>query len=256
LITNAQSGTNIAEIADGIYRINTAVTEVPGGFSFNQYLVVDDQPLLFHTGPRKMFPLIREAIAHVLPVAKLRYIAFSHFEADECGGLNQFLAEAPDAVPLCSRVAAMVSVSDYADRPPRAMADGERLSIGKREIVWVDAPHIPHGWETGYLFDATTRTLFAGDIFTQGGPGRDPLVESDLVEPSDAFRVGFSTNAGLPDYWAHTTDSEPIIHKMASLGATTIACMHGSAWRGSSEAAASMLRELSRRVAATGVAIM
>ena len=248
MITNTQSGTNVAEIAEGIYRINTPVAEIPGGFSFNPYLVVDDEPLLFHTGLRRTFPLVQEAIGHIMPVEKLRYIAFSHFESDECGALNQFLAAAPNAVPLCSRVAAMVSVGDYADRPPRAMADGERLSIGKREIVWIDAPHIPHGWETGYLFDATTRTLFAGDIFTQGGLGRDALVESDLVEPSDAFRVGFAAPLGLPDSWAHTTDSAPIIEKLASLGATTLANMHGSAWRGSSAAAAAMLREFMYRV--------
>ena len=251
MITNTQSGTNIAEIADGIYRINTPVAEIPGGFSFNQYLVVDDEPLLFHTGLRKMFPLAAEAIGNVMPVEKLRYIAFSHFESDECGALNQFLAKAPNAVPLCSRVAAMVSVGDFADRPPRAMGDGERLSIGKREMVWIDAPHVPHGWETGYLFDASTRTLFAGDIFTQGGLGHDPMVETDLVEPSDAFRLGFAAPIGLPDSWAHLTDSEPVIEKLASLGATTLANMHGSSWRGSPETAASMLRELGRRVAAT-----
>ena len=254
MITNTQTGTNIAEIAPGIYRINTPVAEIPGGFSFNQYLVVDDQPLLFHTGLRNMFPLVQEAIGRVMPVDKLRYLAFSHFESDECGALNQFLAVAPNAVPLCSRVAAAVSVGDFADRAPRAMADGERLSIGKREIVWIDAPHIPHGWETGYLFDATTRTLFAGDIFTQGGARSAPIVESDLVEPSDAFRVGSTTAMGFPDSWAHLTDSEPIIEKLATLGATTLANMHGSAWRGSSETAASMLREFTRRVASTGVA--
>jgi flavorubredoxin len=253
MITNAQSGTNITEIAQGIYRINTPVAEIPGGFSFNQYLVVDDEPLLFHTGLRRMFPLVQEAIGRVMPVEKLRYVAFSHFESDECGALNQFLNVAPNAVPLCSRVAAMVSVGDFADRPPRAMNDGERLSIGKREIVWIDAPHIPHGWETGYLFDATTRTLFAGDIFTQGGAQNAALVETDLVEPSDAFRVGFAAQIGLPDSWAHLTDSEPIIEKLAALGATTLANMHGSAWRGSSETAASMLRELARRVASTEV---
>ena len=250
MITNSQSGTNIEEIAAGIFRINTPFQEIPGGFSFNQYLVVDDEPLLFHTGMRRMFPLVSEAIGSVINIEKLRYVAFSHFESDECGALNHFLAAAPNAIPLCSRVAALVSVNDYADRPPKAMADGERLSIGKREFVWIDAAHIPHGWETGYLFDATTRTLFSGDIFTQGGLGREAVIEDDLVEPSDAFRVGFSKHAGLPDSWAHTSDSEPVIEKLASLGATTIANMHGSCWRGSSDTAASMLRELARRVAA------
>ncbi len=247
MITNTQTGTNIAEVAEGIYRISTPAPEIPGGFSFNQYLVVDDEPLLFHLGMRQSFPLVREAIEEIIPVQKLRYLAFSHFESDECGALNQFLAVAPGAVPLCSRVAALVSIGDFADRAPRAMNDGERLSIGKREIVWIDAPHIPHGWETGYLFDATTHTLFAGDIFTQGGLGKEPLVESDLVEPSDAFRVGFSAGAGLPDYWAHLTDGAPVVDRLASLGATTLANMHGSCWRGSSETGGSMIRELARR---------
>ena len=251
MITNMQSGTNVEEIASGVYRINTPFSEIPGGFSFNQYLVVDDEPLLFHTGMRRTFPLVAEAIGRIMPIDRLRYIAFSHFESDECGALNQFLAAAPDAVPLCSRVAALVSVADYADRPPKAMNDGERLSIGEREFVWVDAPHIPHGWETGYLFDAATRTLFSGDIFTQGGLGAEAMTEADLVEPSDAFRLGFSRHAGLPDSWAHTTDSAPIIDKLASLGATTIANMHGSCWRGSAETSASMLRELARRVSST-----
>ena len=125
-ITNKQSGTNVHEIADGIYRINTPVKIAgAGGFSFNQYLIVDDEPLLFHTGLRKMFPLVREAVASVLPVEKLRYIAFSHVEADECGSLNEWLAAAPQSVPLCGTVAAMVSIGDLADRPPRALADGE-----------------------------------------------------------------------------------------------------------------------------------
>jgi flavorubredoxin len=251
MITNIQSGTNIEEIATGVYRINTPFNEVPGGFSFNQYLVVDDEPLVFHTGLRRMFPLVREAIERVMPIEKLRYIAFSHFESDECGALNQFLGAAPNAVPLCSRVAALISVGDFADRPPRPMGDGERLSIGRREIMWIDAPHIPHGWETGYLFDTTSRTLFAGDIFTQGGLGKEAMTESDLVEPSDAFRIGFADPMGLPDSWAHTTDGDRILDRLASLGATTLANMHGSSWRGSSETAASMLREMGRRVAAT-----
>lgn len=250
MITNQQTGTAIDEIADGIFRISTPMPQIPGGFSFNQYLVVDDEPLLFHTGMRQTFSPVREAIESVMPVANLRHLAFSHFESDECGALNLFLAAAPNAAPLCSRVAALVSVTDFADRPPRAMGDGERLSIGKREIVWIDAPHLPHGWETGYLFDAMTRTLFAGDIFTQGGLGKAALVESDLVGPADAFRIGFSKGAGLPDSWAHLTDSAPIADRFASLGATTLANMHGSCWTGSSATAGTMIRELVRRASA------
>ena len=129
MITNAQSGTRVDEVAPAIYRISTPVSTLPGGFSFNQYLVVDEQPLLFHTGPRRMFPLVREAIAAVLPVERLRWVAFSHVEADECGSLNELLAAAPQAQPLCGRVAAMVSVDDLADRPARPLADGEVLGL-------------------------------------------------------------------------------------------------------------------------------
>src|SRR5215470_13466720 len=125
MITNPESGTRVDEVAPSVYRISTPVTILPGGFSFNQYLLVDEAPLLFHTGPRRMFPLVREAIASVMPVEKLRYVAFSHVEADECGSLNDLLAAAPHAEPLCGSVAAMVSVNDLADRPAKALADGE-----------------------------------------------------------------------------------------------------------------------------------
>jgi flavorubredoxin len=143
-ITNAASGTNVHEISSGIYRINTPL-DIAGGFSFNQYLVVDDRPLLFHTGPRKLFPLVREAVEHLLPTQRLRYIALSHFEADECGSLNEWLAVAPQAEPVCSKVAALVSVDDVADRPAHALADGESLALGQHTVKWLDAPHLPPG---------------------------------------------------------------------------------------------------------------
>ncbi len=181
-ITSASTGTNIHEIADGIYRINTPTPLVPGGFSFNQYLILDEQPLLFHTGPRKMFPLVREAVENVMPVSRLRYVALSHFEADECGSLNEWLAIAPNAVPLCSQVAAMVSVDDFADRPAHAMAHGAQLGLGKRVVKWLDAPHLPHGWETGYLMDLGTGTMFCGDLFTQGGFGAIAVTAEDILE--------------------------------------------------------------------------
>ena len=163
-ITNASSGTRIDEIEERIYRISTPVTKLPGGFSFNQYLIEDDEPLLFHTGPRKLFPLVREAIGHVMPVERLRYISFSHFEADECGSLNEFLAAAPSAVPLCGRIAALVSVNDVADREARPLADGETVALGRREVEWFDTPHMPHAWECGVLFERRTRTLLCSDL--------------------------------------------------------------------------------------------
>jgi flavorubredoxin len=240
-ITNATSGTNVHEIADGVYRINTPVSFVPGGFSFNQYLVVDDQPLLFHTGPRKMFPLVREAVNSVMPANQLRFIAFSHFEADECGSLNEWLAVAPHSVPLCSQVAAMVSVNDVADRAAHAMADGAELILGKRSVKWLDAPHLPHGWETGFLMDTCSGTLFCGDLFTQGGTGEAALTSQDILENSEAFRQPM-------DYFSHSTNTRKLIEHLAAESPTTLACMHGSAWSGNG---ARLLRALGERLTAS-----
>src|SRR5262245_52994608 len=148
----------IDEVAAGIYRISTPVppSAFAGGFSFNQYLVVDDDALLMHTGSRALFAGVKAAIAKVLAPEKLRWVAFSHHEGDEDGALNEFLALAPKAVPVCSRVNAMIN-GDGMDRPPKALADGEALRLGRHVVRWVDAPHLPHGWETGYLFEETTR---------------------------------------------------------------------------------------------------
>ncbi len=240
MITNAQSGTNVEEVAPGIYRINTPLDIPNGAFSFNQYLLEDDEPLLFHTGPRRLFPLVREAVGHVLPAESLRWIAFSHFEADECGSLNDWLAIAPAAQPLCSTTAAMVSVADVADRAPRALADGETLSTGRRTLRWFDAPHLPHGWETGYLGDESTATLFCGDLFTQPGRGEIALTTSDIVGPSEAFRQSM-------DYYAHSKDAGRHFAKLAAFEPRTLACMHGSAWQGDG---AALLRELALAVEA------
>ncbi|HUS25116.1 MAG TPA: MBL fold metallo-hydrolase [Candidatus Binatia bacterium] len=231
--------TRIDEIADGIFRISTAIPPeaIPGGFTFNQFLVKDDAPLLFHTGPRRLFELTRAAIARVLPPASLRYVAFSHFEPDECGALNDFLAVAPQAEPLCGRIAAMVCMGDFADRPARALADGEMLSLGRHEVRWHDAPHVPHGWDCGFLSDTTTRTLFCGDLFTQFGE-RHPVIAGDVLEPSEAARKGL-------DYYAHAPGSAAILEGLAATAPATLACMHGASWRGDG---AALLRELGRRL--------
>jgi flavorubredoxin len=225
-ITNSQAGTNVHEIADGIYRINTPVVfENGNGFSFNQYLVTDEEPLLFHTGPRKMFALVREAVASVLPVERLRYIAFSHVEADECGSLNEWLAIAPQSSPLCGTIAGMVSIEDLADRSPRTMADGELLSLGSHRVRWLDAPHLPHAWECGFLKEESTQTLLCGDLFTQGGTDLPALTESDILGPSEAFRHTM-------DYFSHTKNARKMLERLASTEPATLACMHGSAWHG------------------------
>ena len=183
-IVNTESGTRVDEIADRIYRISTPVSVMPGGFTFNQFLVDDEAPLLFHTGLRRLFPLVREAVAQVLGDAgRLRYVAFSHYEADECGALNDWLAVAPRAEPVCSVTAAMVSVNDVAERPARALADGEELSLGSRVGALDRHPHLPHGWESGLLFEPGTRTLLCGDLFTAGGDDVPPLSSADVSGP-------------------------------------------------------------------------
>lgn len=235
-ITNTQSGTNIHEIARGIYRINTPI-QLPGdagAFSFNQYLIDDDEPLLFHAGLRALFPLVAEAVANVMPVARLRHIAFSHVEADECGSLNQWLAVAPQATPLCGTVAAMVSVADLADRPPRALADGETVALGSHTVRWLDVPHLPHAWECGLLLEEGTGTLFCGDLFTQPGRGEAAVTEADILDSSEAFRHAM-------DYFSHTRHAGTLLEKLARTQPATLACMHGSAWRGDG---AALLRAL------------
>jgi flavorubredoxin len=225
-VTNSQSGTNVHEVSDGIYRINTPVVFDNGNsFSFNQYLITDDKPLLFHTGPRKMFPLVREAVASVIPVERLHYIGFSHVEADECGSLNEWLAVAPQSIPLCGTVAAMVSIEDLADRSPRALADGEVVSLGKHRVRWFDAPHMPHAWDCGFLSEALTRTFLCGDLFTQGGADLPPITESDILGPSEAFRDRM-------DYFSYTKNTRVMLERLASTEPATLACMHGSAWSG------------------------
>jgi len=242
MITNPQAGTNVQEIADGIYRINTPIDFPDGqGFSFNQYLLLDDEPLLWHTGPRRMFPLVSEAIAALMPIDRLRYIGLSHFEADECGAMNELLAVAPAAVPLCSRIAAMVSVSDVADRAPRALADGEQLALGRHTMQWLDTPHVPHGWDCGLLMETATGTFLCGDLFTQPGNGDEALTEGDILGPSEAFRQPM-------DYYAHGPQTTATILRLAEQKPRTLACMHGSAWRGDGGA---LLRHLAEAVSAT-----
>ena len=235
-VTNSQSGTNVHEVSDGIYRINTPVVFDNGNsFSFNQYLIADDEALLFHTGPRKMFPLVCEAVASVLSVERLRYIAFSHVEADECGSLNEWLAVAPQSMPLCGKVAAMVSIEDLADRSPRALSDGEVISLGKHRVRWLDAPHIPHAWDCGFLTEELTRTFLCGDLFTQGGAGLQPITESDVLGPSEDFRQRM-------DYFSYTKNTRVMLERLASTEPTTLPCKHGSAWCGDG---ATLLRDLS-----------
>jgi flavorubredoxin len=239
--------THIDEISDGIYRISTPVppTVIPGGFTFNQYLIVDEEPVLFHTGLRKLFPVVREAIGRVIPVERLRYIGLSHFEADECGAMNEFLAVAPRAEPLCGEVAGLVSVNDVADRPARILMDGETLKLGKHTIRWIDAPQVPHAWECGFLFEEQTRTLLCGDLFTQGGDTHPPVTESDILTPSEEFRK-------MMDYYSNSTQAGPILKRLAATRPQTLACMHGSAWKGDGER---LLTDLGAALMASSMAV-
>ena len=181
-----------------------------------------------------MFPLVHEAVATILPVERIQYIGFSHVEADECGSLNEWLAAAPQSKPLCGTIAAMVSIEDIADRSPRPMADGEVISLGTHRLRWMDAPHLPHAWDCGFLTEEFTGTFLCGDLFTHGGADLPPVTESDILGPSEKFRKEM-------DYFSYTRNTRALLERLASTKPTTLACMHGSAWSGDG---AKLLRQL------------
>jgi flavorubredoxin len=224
--------TRINEIADGIYRLSTFVPDIapPAGFTFNQFLVLGDAPLLFHTGLRRMFPLVRSAISRLIPPERLRWITFGHYEADECGAMNEWLAVAPQAEVAHGQTGCLVSLNDMADRKPRVLQDGEIIDLGKgRRVRYLDTPHIPHGWDAGVLYEETTGTLLCGDLFTQLGDG-PALTESDIVGPAiaaeDLFKYS-SLNPGMG-----TT-----IRRLSKLAPRTLALMHGPSFSGDGVAA-------------------
>jgi flavorubredoxin len=226
--------TRVDEIADGIYRISTFVPEVtPDGFTFNQFLVKADEPLLFHTGMRALFPLVSEAVASILPVESLRWITFGHVEADECGSMNQWLHAAPAAQVAHGEVGVMVSLNDLADRPPRALADGEVLDLGGKRVRHLDTPHVPHAWESRLLFEETTGTLFCGDLFTHVG-NVPALTSDDIVGPAARTEEMFRSSALTPATGA-------TIRRLAALEPKRLALMHGSSFEGDASQA---LRDL------------
>jgi flavorubredoxin len=222
--------TEITEIAADIYRLSTFVPEIgPSGFTFNQFLVRAEQPLIFHTGHRSMFAAVSEAISTVLPIEQLRWITFGHVESDECGAMNQFLAAAPGAQVAHGALGCAVSLNEMADRPPRAMVDGEVLDIGGKRLRHIDTPHVPHAWEARLLYDETTGTLFCGDLFTHFGRG-PALVENDIVGPAAATEDVFHATCLTPS-------TGPTIRKLADLQPRTLALMHGSSFTGDCAAA-------------------
>jgi flavorubredoxin len=215
----------VDEIADGIYRISTFVPEVsPQGFTFNQFLVTGDEPLLFHAGLRLMFPLVADAVATVIPVESLRWISFGHVEADECGAMNAWLAAAPQAQVAYGGLGCMISLNDMADRPPRPLEDGEVLDIGGKRLRQISTPHVPHGWEAQVLFEETTGTLLCGDLFTHTGAG-PALTTDDVVGPAMAAEDMFHAMTLAP----HTATT---IRALGDLAPTTLAIMHGSSFQG------------------------
>lgn len=219
--------TQINEIADGIYRLSTYVADIapPAGFTFNQFLVLGDEPLIFHTGLRRMFPLNREALGRIIPPERLRWIAFGHFEADECGAMNEWLAVAPEATPAHGRTCCMVSLNDFADRAPRELADGEVVELGGgKRVRFIDTPHIPHGWDAGVLYEESTRTLLCGDLFTQLGDG-SALMDGDVVGPAIAAEDVFKYSSLNPGMGA-------TIRRLSELAPRTLALMHGPAFTG------------------------
>jgi len=218
--------TDVSEIAPGIYRLSTWVTEIapPLGFTFNQFLVDADQPLLFHCGPRAMFPLVRAAVERVMPVTKLRWIGFGHVESDECGSMNQWLAAAPNAQVVHGQTACMVSLNDLADRPPRALAHNEVLDLGGKRVRYLDTPHVPHAWESGLMYEETSGTLFCGDLLTHLGNG-PAITEDSILEPAIAAEEAFQATALTPQ-------TAPTLRMLAALSPTRLAVMHGSSFKG------------------------
>jgi flavorubredoxin len=224
--------TRIDEIASGIYRLSTYVPEIapPAGLTFNQFLILGDEPLLFHTGYRHTFPLVRAAVSRLVSPERLRWIAFGHYEADECGAMNEWLAVAPHAAVAHGQTGCMVSLNDMADRAPRVLQDGEAIELGNgKRVRYLDTPHIPHGWDAGVLYEETTGTLLCGDLFTQLGDG-PALTERDIVGPAIAAEdlFGFSSlNPGMG----------PTIRRLAALAPRTLALMHGPSFTGDGAAA-------------------
>ena len=217
--------TDVAEIAEHIYRLSTFVPDItPAGFTFNQFLIAADEPLLFHCGPRGMFGAVSEAVTRVLPLERIRWIGFGHVEADECGAMNAWLAACPQAEIAHGMTACMVSLNDLADRTPRALADGTVIDLGGRRVRYIDTPHVPHGWEAGLLFEEATGTLLCGDLFSHVG-NPPALAQGDIVGPAIAAEELFQASALTPA-------TAPTIRKLAGLAPRTLAVMHGASFAG------------------------
>jgi flavorubredoxin len=230
--------TQIDEIANGIFRLSTFVPDIapPAGFTFNQFLVLGDEPLMFHTGLRRMFTLNRDALARIIPPERLRWIAYGHYESDECGAMNEWLAVAPQAQAAHGQTGCLVSLNDFADRAPRVLADGDVIDIGGgKRVRFIDTPHTPHGWDAGVMYEESTGTLMCGDLFTQLGNGK-ALTEGDVVGPAIAGEDVFKYSSLNPGMGA-------TIRGLAKLAPRTLALMHGPSFVGDGAAALNALAD-------------
>jgi flavorubredoxin len=216
------------EIAPDVYRISIFAQR--GNVQFNHFLVKDDEPLLFHTGLRGMHADIREAVSKLINVSELRHIGFSHFESDECGSLNEWLAAAPEADVICSQVGARVCVNDFIGREARALADGGIVATGKYRFRYCQTPHLPHGWDAGVLFEETQRTLLCSDLFHQIGD-LEPLTSADVVGRSHQALKHYQAGV-LAEYMPYTPLTAASLRKLADLKPKTLAIMHGSSFTG------------------------
>jgi len=237
---------SVTEIAPDVYRISTFIPEID--LQFNQFLIRDDEPLLFHTGMNVLFPAVREAVATIMDPSRIRWISFSHFEADECGSLNQWLQIAPAAEAVCSFVGALVSINDFALRPAKAMNDGEILTTGQYRYRFVRTPHVPHCWEAGMLFEETKGTLFCTDLFHQAGDV-EPSTQSDVIDRSRKTLVDYQAGP-FANYMPYTKHTDGIMQNLAALNPQTLAPMHGSAYVGDGARAIRDLAAVMREVLA------
>lgn len=234
----------VNEIAPDLYRISTYIPEI--NLQFNQFLVKDDEPLLFHTGMNVLFPSVLEAVKSLIDPSTIRWIGFSHFEADECGSLNEWMQLAPNAQPVCSMVGALVSINDFAVRPARGMTDGESFQTGKYSFRFLQTPQVPHCWEAGLLFEETEGSLLCSDLFHQNGD-LEPRTESDIIERARKTLVDYQAGP-FANYMPYTKHTDGILQKLADLKPRTIVPMHGSTYAGDGERALRDLAVVMREV--------
>lgn len=234
----------IDEIAADLFRISIYVPQA--NLQFNQFLVSDDQPLLYHTGLRRMFPMVHEAIARLLDPKTLRWIGFSHFEADECGSLNEWLAVAPQAEPICGQVAATVNINDWADRKARILERDEILSTGRYRFRLLPSPQVPHGWDASLLFEETDRSLFCSDLFLQSG-AVEPVTTENIIERARQTLLAFQAGP-LAHAIPYTPLTDPTLKALAALKPQRLVTMHGSTFVGDGEKALLELAEVMREL--------